>query len=547
MRPVKVKVSVDSRTHFHIQGDRLWFDHSKGNFKRPAYKEGEVVLINDSEWDPDWKGNATDSYRLPTSYPRPRDPNRALSAIVTRLSGPGEATVVQQPRQENDYVTIVEITDAPRGSNSLEVEVAWKAIPYDEAQTDRRSFGGSTYRIVVAKGKTWEQARSMARDLGGDLSCIETREEFDFIASELERRRIPGSVAIGGIQSSPGRFAWITGESTDLSHAEWGLNENERYLFIAKFNKWTTWASDQKKTVAYVCEFGQSTTDSLPGSGGDSSPKTMPRTAPKNDSRMTKNRGDLGPEVPFQANQASVMALLIAPLGNSRYAGLSSMLSINALPVSPNGSSSTLNFNQDVGPLMESALEEVIRYHRLRHGGWPKNSEIELAFEEKYSPKGGPSAAVACSLLLESLFTGEELVRVLELAPNHLSARVLDLYADRNLPASLSLVGSLEEIDKLLGDLPSSAEADLSASGKLQLTEIGAIRSKLQRARRLLDPRTQSLADAWIEWTSTADQYLSGRMTGNLAVERLAQALARANAERTRLRNDPSIQEELLE
>jgi hypothetical protein len=41
----------------------------------------------------------------------------------------------------------------------------------------------------------------------------------------------------------------------------------------------------------------------------------------------------------------------------------------------------------------------------LRHGGLPSSHCLQIAFEEKYSSKDGPSAAVACGLLVEAAIT----------------------------------------------------------------------------------------------------------------------------------------------
>ena len=71
----------------------------------------------------------------------------------------------------------------------------------------------------------------------------------------------------------------------------------------------------------------------------------------------------------------------------------------------------TLTFNQDTGPMMEKALQEVREFHAIRHGRWPENYKIEVSFADKYTPKDGPSAAVACALLVEGLYTGTPLER----------------------------------------------------------------------------------------------------------------------------------------
>jgi hypothetical protein len=62
-----------------------------------------------------------------------------------------------------------------------------------------------------------------------------------------------------------------------------------------------------------------------------------------------------------------------------------------------------------VGEKMAKALQEVSKHLELIHGGWPRGFRIELGFADKYSNKDGPSAAVACALLIDSLITGRNL------------------------------------------------------------------------------------------------------------------------------------------
>jgi len=111
------------------------------------------------------------------------------------------------------------------------------------------------------------------------------------------------------------------------------------------------------------------------------------------------------PEVALKAKGAFIQGLLVVSLGSSRYAGKTSKLAVSALKLETSQAAS-LSFNQDVGADMEAALREVARFHALRHEGWPRGYRIELAFADKYSSKDGPSAAVACALLLESLVSG---------------------------------------------------------------------------------------------------------------------------------------------
>lgn len=114
-----------------------------------------------------------------------------------------------------------------------------------------------------------------------------------------------------------------------------------------------------------------------------------------------------GSALDLRSQQASVHGLLIMSLASGE-AGAASKMSAIALK---NGYSSptTVTFNQPVGEMMGKALEEVTKFTQLNHGGWPQGYQVELSFADKYSGKDGPSAAVACALLLHSLVTGREL------------------------------------------------------------------------------------------------------------------------------------------
>ncbi len=112
------------------------------------------------------------------------------------------------------------------------------------------------------------------------------------------------------------------------------------------------------------------------------------------------------PELPRL--QALVKGLLVRPLEANRFAGKASQMNATATPFRSRREMK-VGFNQSVGDSMHSALGEVIKYLRLRHDELPQNYKVEIAFEEQYIPKDGPSAAVACALLLESMIKDLEL------------------------------------------------------------------------------------------------------------------------------------------
>lgn len=113
------------------------------------------------------------------------------------------------------------------------------------------------------------------------------------------------------------------------------------------------------------------------------------------------------PDTGLKLQQTNVHGLLILSLPSGE-AGSASKMSAIALDADK-GSSAAVSFNQPVGEMMSKALGEVAKFTQLNNKGWPKGYTIELSFADKYSDKDGPSAAVACALLLHSLITGKAL------------------------------------------------------------------------------------------------------------------------------------------
>ncbi|MBB5034567.1 S16 family serine protease [Prosthecobacter vanneervenii] len=110
----------------------------------------------------------------------------------------------------------------------------------------------------------------------------------------------------------------------------------------------------------------------------------------------------------FKSRLTQVNGLLISQLSTGGEAGQVTRMSLSALPTSQSRAPSSLKFNQNVGDSMFKALNEVSKFSQLRHGGWPMGYSLEIGFEDKYVGKDGPSAAVACALLLEAAITGKK-------------------------------------------------------------------------------------------------------------------------------------------
>lgn len=147
-------------------------------------------------------------------------------------------------------------------------------------------------------------------------------------------------------------------------------------------------------------------TNSPPTAGVTSGVPGVPSSGAMSTSTDSPVTGSMGAaDIGLKATQAAVHGLLIVSLDRGE-AGSASRMSAIALD-HDKSLSSEVKFNQPVGDMMSKALVEVGKFTQLRNKGWPKGYQIELSFADKYSGKDGPSAAVACALLLNSLITGK--------------------------------------------------------------------------------------------------------------------------------------------
>lgn len=111
----------------------------------------------------------------------------------------------------------------------------------------------------------------------------------------------------------------------------------------------------------------------------------------------------------LQLKQSKIKGLLVQPLPNGDFAGKASQMNATASPLENKTNPIKIRFNQRVGKNMDGALKEVIKYLRVRHETLPSGYDIEIAFEDRFTSKDGPSAAICCALLLDSLVTGKKL------------------------------------------------------------------------------------------------------------------------------------------
>lgn len=371
----------------------------------------------------------------------------------------------------------------------------------------------------------------------------------------------------------------------------------------------------------------------------------------------------------FGQNQTQIYGLLVEDLETGRFAGKVSRMNAT---LSRKGGEKDLSvqFNQEVGEMMATALKEVEKFIQLRHPEKRYTGKVEVAFENQYSSKDGPSAAVACALLLDSLITGEEisldialtgdmnadglvkpvggiygkirgaekagrsivaipeknqesvldmmiasgpesicgiqifsigkfeeayqlsraegdrptplkeallefseiqgvlqkaggmrflknphvierLKKVIELAPNHLSAKSLLLAGTGTVPSQLSLRGSLIQIDIAAEPLIRSIQSDNFDPQESPFAddEYAKSLSSLRRIRPMLDPRTMDCVDSLIDFSGLMREWVNNRPKSHTKIRelmnRINSAAGRVDSEYENIESDADIREEL--
>jgi hypothetical protein len=139
-------------------------------------------------------------------------------------------------------------------------------------------------------------------------------------------------------------------------------------------------------------------------------PRPWPRPRPK-PLEVTMKGGEADK---FALEQSAVKGLVVVSLGKGKYAGAAS--SIVASAVLHDGSGK-ITFqpkrNKIVGPMMTNSLESVVSFLGLRHQDVPKivptNQKVGILFEDDDEFLDGQSSGTAMALLLDSLFTGDEI------------------------------------------------------------------------------------------------------------------------------------------
>jgi len=99
--------------------------------------------------------------------------------------------------------------------------------------------------LLIDGGLTWEQARTHAQSLGGDLATIPNQTAQNFILNNLISQGVKNYYWIGGYRianTGVNQFAWVTGEP--MNFTAWDANEpnnlggNENHIMIYSHGLW---------------------------------------------------------------------------------------------------------------------------------------------------------------------------------------------------------------------------------------------------------------------------------------------------------------------
>jgi hypothetical protein len=204
-----------------------------------------------------------------------------------------------------------------------------------------------------------------------------------------------------------------------LSHLDKYFANNHQFVQTGMYG-WN-WAGYEmlfykySNAESHCLEFKRNTGQSMATSPQPARPlaSVVPKPEPKMPGSATAESRPPAPApgpqttAAFKLRLTQVNGLLISPLASGEESGHVTKMTLTALP-SRGTKESWLEFNQEVGGSMRRCLNEVSKLSQLRHDVWPVGYSLQIGFEDKYIEKDGPSAAVACALLVESALTGKK-------------------------------------------------------------------------------------------------------------------------------------------
>jgi hypothetical protein len=94
---------------------------------------------------------------------------------------------------------------------------AFRVTPLPQSSAVIEAPGGRAYQYVAAPALSWDAARQAAETLTwkghhGYLATIDSQAEYDFIINHVFAHAYSDVTYLGGRQTAPGEWRWVTGD-----------------------------------------------------------------------------------------------------------------------------------------------------------------------------------------------------------------------------------------------------------------------------------------------------------------------------------------------
>ncbi|MEC7857546.1 MAG: hypothetical protein VYA96_07355, partial [Verrucomicrobiota bacterium] len=153
--------------------------------------------------------------------------------------------------------------------------------------------------------------------------------------------------------------------------------------------------------------------------------------------------------------------------------------------------------------------------------------------------------------VLKNAKVQKKLREILELAPNHLSAKLALQVATGRAPKTLSLQGSLEKTENSASTLLQAARSSSDPSDALATDDLAKAISELKRIRLKLDKRVWSYADSIQDFGKLVREFKTSPPRGNSSKRKklteIQIAAEKIEKEVMKIRNSKEIMEELIQ
>merc|ERR1712212_536317 len=149
------------------------------------------------------------------------------------------------------------VNGAPEG---VVKKAAKQAESTGRAESRVRVYQFTKVFIAVDERKTWEQARAVCNDMGGDLATIRTIAEQNYVMQFASTLTAGGEIWIGAQRDSSDVWRWVTGDkvSKDIKFkVDYGtldkLPSSEKCFAIHNDNVKGFCSAGCKESLPFIC------------------------------------------------------------------------------------------------------------------------------------------------------------------------------------------------------------------------------------------------------------------------------------------------------